>query len=192
VASRHIDGSTAAIVLAGVSLVASAAAALALALPQTPYAGAVGLAGVHEARADALARTPDPDGRLRDRARTETLRTLRQAPANATAWLRLAYLDSLSPNGLGAGGNLALARSYAAAPFGPDDTVWRLGFAFNHWRALDRSNRALALAELEVVARDDPAAIRGIRTVVTDPAGWLALSLSLDTADVRRTGASRR
>lgn len=180
---RLNDAGWAAPLLAAASLVASSTAALALALPATPLSAWFGLAQSSEAIADARARTAETSALDRAASRSATLRTLSQSPANGVAWLRLAYLDSLSAGGLGAEGNRALARSYDVAPFGPDETVWRLRFAFNNWRALDRSNRLLAIDEYAFFAARRPAVVDQVRQGVTDPEGWLALSLS--GADMR-------
>lgn len=122
-------------------------------------------------------------------ARAETTRSLNHAPANPTAWLRLAYLDSLQPRGLGKAGNRALAASYAVAPYGPDDTAWRLRFAFNHWSRIDRSNRLLVLSELR--ATPSPYSPVDLQASVTDPAGRLALSLE-NLRRPRETGPAPR
>lgn len=116
-------------------------------------------------------------------ARVQTMKSLGQAPANPTAWLRLAYLDSLEPSGFGEAGNRALAASYAVSPLGPDDTGWRMSFAFNHWARVDRSNRLLVLDELKATAY--PYSPADLQNSISDPAGRLALSLALET--IRRS-----
>ncbi len=165
--------------LAIAAFAASTVVAVAVAMPQSPLSDVVDLVPVHEARATLLAASSVESERAR--SRTETERTLRQAPANSTAWLRLAYLDSVSPGGFGDLGNLAFSRSYSVAPYGPDDTVWRLGFAFNHWRALSASNRKLALSELTYVAVRRPSKVEVVKGLVTDPVGFLALNVVLET-----------
>lgn len=177
-AARIFNGASAACAVAAVSLVASMAAAFALALPATDFSRAFGLAGSSEALADTLVRTAATDVGARDAAVAASRRTLTQAPASATAWLRLAYLDSLSPAGLGPQGNRALTASYIAAPYGPDDTVWRLTFSLNHWRDLEKSNRELALAELRHFDQARPRLVRQVRSGVVDDVGMLALSLT--------------
>ncbi len=179
-ARRRFDGGTASVLIGFAGLIATAGAAIALALPESGYSRSLSLAPTHEARADALARGPDLGEQARLEARRETLAGLRQAPANATAWLRLSYLDARSPAGLGSEGNLAFARSYAVAPFGPDDTMWRLDFAFDHWADLDRSNRILALDEL---GRLPVRQARQVEAGVSDPTGRLALALALSLND---------
>lgn len=157
----------------------SLAAALALAMPDTQIAEWMGLAPSFEVRASrsAAAAADNPQsGRI---ARTETMKSLGQAAANPTAWLRLAYLDSLEPGGLGEAGNRALAASYAVSPYGPDDTAWRLSFAFNHWARVDRSNRLLVLEELR--STPCPWSPGDLQRSVSDPAGRLALALTLET-----------
>lgn len=177
--------------LAAFGLAASVATVLALAMPRSGFAGAFTLTPVLEARSDALARdarTSEPDRVL---ATLETRRSLVQSPANATAWLRLAYLDSLSPGGLSVDGGRAVARSYAAAPYGPDVTVWRLAFAFNHWSALSQETRVSVLEELRVTSglwKPEP-----LRDAVSDPAGRVALLLTLeDMTRVATLGSTSR
>lgn len=175
----------------GVGAFASTAVvAAALMAPQSSFAGTFRLAQIHEARAAWFAASGTPDDL--EQARAETLLTLRQAPANSTAWLRLAYIDSVSPQGLGEQANLALARSYAVAPYGPDDTTWRLVFAFNHWPALTVSNRQLAIEELSYLAARRSPKVAEVRTGVADPAGRLALRLVLDAAATRLEAQTRQ
>ena len=171
-----IKPSTVALVLAIGGLVATTMAALVLAMPHTDFAAATGLAPVYELRADALAQTAATDETARAQAIIETRRSLAQAPANPTAWLRLAYLDSISPTGLSEAGDRALAASYAVAPYGPDVTSWRLPFAFNHWAALSDESRKAALDELVVTSAFK--SHRELDGQVSDPAGRLAVVLT--------------
>lgn len=167
------------------------AAAIALALPETQIAGWMGLAPTFEARASRSAAEAAAHPQMGRIARAETTTSLSQAPANPTAWLRLAYLDSLEPSGFGEAGNRALAASYAVSPYGPDDTGWRLTFAFNHWARVDRSNRLLVLEELR--ATPYPWSPGDLQNSVSDPAGRLALALTLETIrQARETAPASR
>lgn len=181
-AGRKDRGAIAAMALGVTALVTTTAGAAALALPHTGFASAIGLAPIHEQQATRFATTAATDADDRARARDATMKSLGQAPANPTAWLRLAYLDSLEPAGLGSAGNRALAASWTVAPFGPDDSQWRLAFAFNHWAALDRPNRLAALEELKITGPrvNSPQ----LRENVGDPSGRLALLLTLE--EIRR------
>lgn len=165
--------------LAIAACASSTTVAIALATPHSAFANALGLAQVHEARASRLAASATQVDR--DKARAETTLSLRQAPANSTAWLRLAYIESVSPEGFGEQANLALSRSYSVAPFGPDDTGWRLAFAFNHWPALTVSNRKRAIEELSYIAAQRSPKVARLREEVTHSAGYLALSLTLSS-----------
>lgn len=177
--------------LASLSFVMAAAVAACLAFPTSGLAEASGLVWVHEARAERLLAGPDPSVSAQDEARRQTLLSLRSDPANATAWLRLAYLDSLQPTGLDEAGRKALARSYVVAPYGPDDTGWRLRFAFNHWTALDQDLRKSVLREFELAARHG--AYRSLPASLEDPAGRLAATLTLMPVleDVKLTAKAR-
>lgn len=177
-AARLFNGASAACLLAAASLTASTAAAFALARPATDFSRTLGLAGSSEAVADTLIQAPATDEAGRTAAAAASRHTLSQAPASATAWLRLAYIDSLSPDGPGAIANRAIAASYVAAPFGPDDTPFRLQFALNHWQSLEIGNRELVLDEIRYVAQVRPELIRRTRAAVTNPVGMLALSLT--------------
>ncbi|WP_309630359.1 hypothetical protein [Brevundimonas sp.] len=176
---QRIKPSTVAVVLAAAGFAATTLTAAALALPHTDFAAATGLAPVFERRADALAQSAATDETARARAILETRRSLAQAPANPTAWLRLAYLDSVSPGGLSGAGDRALAASYAVAPYGPDVTDWRLAFAFNHWSVLSDESRKAALDEFVVTSAFK--SHRDLEARVSDPSGRLALALTLDT-----------
>lgn len=183
-AANLFNGASAAGLLAAISLIASTAGAFALGQPTTDFSRAFGLAVSSEALADSIVRDPSMDAAGHEAAVAASRRTLSQAPATATAWLRLAYLDSLTPGGLGPDGNRAFAASYVAAPYGPDDTAWRLQFALNHWQAMEVSNRRLVLSELRYVARVRPAVLQQVRSSITDPIGMLALSLTVPAPTV--------
>ncbi|MFC5345622.1 hypothetical protein ACETK8_14895 [Brevundimonas staleyi] len=161
--------------LATVALASSLAAAVALSWPQTDFALMTSLAGVHDARAQAFALQAVEDVSARDAAGEATVASLRQTPGRATSWLRLAYLDSLDPGGMGEAGNRALATSYVVAPYGPDDTRWRMAFVFNHWDKLSHENKLSALDELRVArARID---VRALKAAVTNKDGRIALAV---------------
>ena len=151
----------------------------------------MGLASTFEARASRSAAGAAGNPQIARIAQVETMRSLGRAPANPTAWLRLAWLDSLKPAGFGEEGNRALAASYVVSPYGPDDTGWRLTFAFNHWARVDRSNRLLVLEELR--ATPYPWSPGDLQSSVSDPAGRLALALTLETIrQARETAPASR
>lgn len=179
---KLIDGGRAATGVAVAALLATSVAAIALAWPDAAPARLLDLSQGHETRAGALLADASPTLSDLAMSRQETIRGLRQSPANPTAWLRLAYIDSRRPEGLGRSGVDALTRSYDAAPYGPDDTAWRLRFAFNHWDRLDREARLLVLDELRVAMENRSPAARNLMQDVSAPAGLLALHLTLGEA----------
>lgn len=181
--------STAALAFAVFGLLATTLTIFALLAPRTGLAGSLGLAPVFELRADTLARSAGTDENARLGALGETRRSLAQAPANPTAWLRLAYLDSVSQEGLTGQGDRALAASYAIAPYGPDVTTWRLAFAFNHWDSISADNRRAALDELSVAS--SAAEGRSVLNQVSNPAGRIALSLTVETMERERNATQR-
>ena len=170
--------------LALVTLVAATVFAAGLAWPTSTMGELGGLSWANEARAGALISQPDPSPAVQREASARTRQSLKGDPANATAWLRLAYIDSLKPDGLGTTGLAALSRSYSLAPYGPDDSRWRLEFVFNNWSRMTPELRADALKELEVLALhrrygDFPARIQ-------DPIGRLAATLMLGPITARK------
>ena len=129
---------------------ASVVVVVAMISPGSPLGGIVDLAWIHESRATTTAAKFPLDAMERQTAKSETVSALRSDPANPTSWLRLAYLDTLDDGHLTAEGVDALRRSYSVAPLGPDNSSWRLPFAFEHWQELDSTLRLQVLEELKV------------------------------------------
>ena len=179
---KGIDGGRIATVVAVVAFLTTSVTAVALAWPNSAPASVVDLAPIHDKRATALTQAAIPAPADLARATEETRLSLRQNPANPTAWLRLAHIESMGPQGLGPSGIQALSRSYDAAPYGPDDTAWRLRFAFNHWSELDRPTRLLVLDELRIATVNRAHSVSGLLNDVSDPAGRVAATLSLASA----------
>lgn len=177
------NGFHAAVLIGVAALATTTLTATALIWPGGTSARLLNLAPSHEALASAAIATPEPTAADLATAQRETMRSLAQAPANPTAWLRLAYIDSRDTDGLGPAGIDALNTSYDAAPYGPDDTPWRLAFAFNHWSRLDRAARLLALEELRVALAIRLATGREIAENVSNPAGRVALLLTINEAE---------
>ena len=175
---KGLSAAWAAAVIGVTALATTGAAAFALALPNSAPARLLNLAASHEARASVLVSGATPTAADLALAQQETVWSLREAPANPTAWLRLSYIDSRRPEGLGPAGLDALKRSYDVAPFGPDDTDWRLRFAFNHWTLLDPAARRLAIDELRNALKSTNIWGDGLAQDVSDPAGRIALELT--------------
>ena len=182
-----INGAWAATAVGVAALLTTSLTAIALAWPGSAPGRALNLAPSLDARADARIAGANATQADMASAQRDTLASLREAPANPTAWLRLAYIDSRRPEGLGPGGIRALARSYDAAPLGPDDTAWRLRFAFNQWSRLDQQTRLDALAELRIAISSGRPAVHALARDVSDPSGRLALTLTLGEAERLQT-----
>ena len=105
-------------------------------------------------------------------------RQISRAPIDATPWLDLAWLEAQGPRGLGPEGNAALLRSYALAPYGPETTLWRLAFIFDHWRAVTPVVRARALDEMAVVYRRQGWDIEALSRTIEDPTGRMVAVLA--------------
>ena len=113
-------------------------------------------------------------------ARAATEAAIAQAPADTSAWLRLAYIDSLdgelSPEGVS-----ALERSYKLIAFDQYTAVWRTRFALDHWQALPPELQAMVRSEaLGFLRTKKGRALREIWTQSPNPQGrmvaqfWLA------------------
>lgn len=116
-------------------------------------------------------------------------RSAARTPADAAPALQIAYLESLRPGPLSAVGAEALRRSYALEPLGPDATLWRLRFVFDHWPAMPPDLRRLALAELAAAFPRHGWAMRELPQSVADPSGRMVAVLMFDR--LRATQADR-
>lgn len=149
---------------------------LALAAPALPSPLASSMVSVREARSDAAAATD------LDKALAEAQAALALSPAAATAWLRVADLETRKAGGLTAAALEALGRSYEAAPLGPDVTTWRLTFLFERWRDLPAPLRQKAIAELGARARVRARDADEFPDTIRDPAGRLAARMAVRVA----------
>jgi hypothetical protein len=117
----------------------------------------------------------DPHGRNPVIQRGAALTLLAAQPADANAWMRLAWADRLQHGRLTKVGASALDMSYAVKVYGGNgDTPWRLGFALDNWSQLTASGRQSAEQEFKLMPHTAPAwyamrrvAVRNVR----DPAG---------------------
>ena len=164
--------------LALATLVLSGWAAASLAWP-TSSSAVDGLAEVHESRATLALAGPSPSRDELRHAADETRESLRLSPANPRAWLRLAYIETLVSGGMTPQAQLYVERSYAVAPYGPDDTPWRLWFLFEHWDQLTPSLRRQATAEAEVDPNARGRLRKSLMESVTNPSGRVAAALAL-------------
>ena len=155
----------AATALAAVGLGGALSAALAVSVPTQTIPLASGLGAVREARADVAAREV---GRS-DSALSLNRAVLTVAPMSTPAWLRIAYLQTREGAAPNASTLDALERSYSVAPFGPDATLWRLRFIFDHWSQVTPSLQRQALAELDTLSYSRGKVFKAAD--VTDPQG---------------------
>ncbi len=160
-------------VFAFVTLALAAAAFTGLRAPQAAPPALRPAAALNRIADKALAETPpDLAG-----ARAATEAALRQAPYDPSAWLRLAYMDSLDGE-LGAEGVEALARSYALLPYDQYVAFWRIRFALENWPALTPDLREAVRAETFAFGRTYRyLQLRNSLRSVENPAGRLAAVL---------------
>lgn len=102
------------------------------------------------------------------------------APAEAMMSLQRAFLESLKPGALNESAINAIRRSYILEPLGPDATVWRLRFVFNHWAAMPQDVRENARAELNAAFPRHGWAMRELPQTVNDPTGRMVATLMFD------------
>ena len=165
--------------LAGLTLAGSTLAMVAIVAPGSPAAPASGLTSVHEARASARLTAPRPSAADLAIAERETRRSLETSVATPIAWLRLAYIDHARSGGLTDRARVDLDRSYTLAPYGPDDTPWRLGFVFDNWRVAGPELRRQAMDEIRVTRAHNRNALRDLPDRVADPDGHMAATLAV-------------
>lgn len=110
----------------------------------------------------------DPASNDAKAQRRAALAFLAAAPADSTAWMRLAWSDRLEHGFLTPAGVQALAASYLVQPYAGGQTVWRVGFALDNWSRLDPEAREGALREIRIV-RADPDHWRGMRAAIRSP-----------------------
>jgi hypothetical protein len=152
----------------------------------------LGVAGAHDQRAYQILRGPSTP-QSTARAATEIQRALALAPYDNAARLRLVYLDSRRPGGIGPQGLDAFARSYELMPYDYSVAAWRIRFGLEHWSSLTPDLRSAIFAEAMAFARvgsvdvDVPEVLQSIH----DPEGRLAAALWLQALD-QRPGVRRR
>lgn len=176
----------AAVVVACAGVLSAGAAALTLG----GGANLIDLSDVHENRAEALLSASPADA---DAAAVETRAALAQAPMNAAAWARLAYIDRARSTTLSPAALDSLERSYAVAPFGPDISRWRVRYMFEHWSELTPSLRTQASDELRTLSRYRGWVMRDDVRAIENPSGRLAaeMFLRLGVGDARRDREAR-
>lgn len=147
-----------------------------------------------EAAADARLQAPDPSPDDLGQATRLTERLIAQRPTDASASLRLAYIDRVQHAPLSARAQAQVLRSYELEPLGPEMTRWRLTFLFENWDALSPSLRTKAMNELAAVFPRHGWALRDLPSTVQNPRGrmvaFMAFSRFRTEADL--TGATRQ
>ena len=78
----------------------------------------------------------DPKGLDAAIQRQAAIKALSARPADAVAWLRLAYADRLAHGRLTDAGAHAVDMSYLTQPYAGSQTPWRLSFALDNWSRL--------------------------------------------------------
>lgn len=124
-----------------------------------------------EAAADGRLREPAP--RLEDlqQAARLTDQLIARRPTDASARLRLAYIDRARHASLSMRAQADVLRSYELEPLGPELTRWRLTFLFENWGALSPSLRDKAMTELGAVFPRHGWALRDLPSTIQNPRG---------------------
>jgi hypothetical protein len=180
------------VVLGGalLTLVAAVSCVAAIADPAGPIAAGLPIAPADELRAQRLLSPGQHLSAAQIRAgKAAAESALAQGPTRATAWLDLAYAESLQTGALNDRARQALSRSWVFEPLGPDDSEWRVRFVFEHWSELTPDLRDSAAAE---VRAQWPTGMHNSMAKalaeVKDPAGQLAASLLRSELEHRRAG----
>ena len=115
----------------------------------------------------------------------------RLAPADAAPLLQRAYLERVSAGQANGPALLALRRSYELEPYGPDATVWRLRFTFDHWTTMPVDLRQHAIAELETAFPRHGWAMRSLPMSISDPTGRMAAALTFERLRIAQYQAAQ-
>jgi hypothetical protein len=120
----------------------------------------------------------DPKGRNPAAQRQGALVQLAAAPADADAWMQLAWADWLSHGVLTRAGARALDISYVLRPYAGGDTLWRVGFALDNWSGLTPETRHAVVGEVKLTPQTlrnqiSAMAAQGVR----DPTGQAEAAL---------------
>lgn len=146
--------------------------------PASPFCGP----GCIDKRLEALT-APDggvPAPRLQQ-ARALVRRQLAFSPVDATAWLRLAALETQAAGRPDAAALDALRLSYRYAPTDASISRWRIGFTFEHWDVLPPDVRSATEREIAdlMVSPANIVILQEAALSIRNPAGRLACLLIL-------------
>jgi len=141
------------------------------------------IAAGYDRRAERLLRDPAQiDASARVRAERLSRAAIAQYPYDTSAWLRLAYVDSLEHGGLSPSGAAALKRSYDLVAIDPFVGLWRVRFGLENSQALTPELRASVRNEAFALWRNnqDQLSLRGMLDTLHNPVGRLSLGLWLN------------
>lgn len=117
-----------------------------------------------------------------------------QRPSDASAWLRLAYIDRTRHSPLSERAQAHVLRSYELEPLGPELTQWRLSFLFENWDALSPALQGKAMNELAAVFPRHGWALRDLPSTIRNPRGRMIafIAFSRLRTETDLTGATRQ
>jgi hypothetical protein len=112
-------------------------------------------------------------------------KAIAQFPYDTSAWLRLAYVDSLDHGGLTPAGAGFLKRSYDLVAIDPFVGLWRIRFALENSQALSPELRASVRSETSGLWRngENRESLHDMARSIANPAGRLSLALWLNRLD---------
>ena len=147
-----------------------------------------------EAAANKRLEAPAPAGEDLEQASRLTERYIAQRPTDASAWLRLAYIDRMRRSPLSERAQAHVLRSYELEPLGPELTRWRLVFLFENWDSLSPSLQGKAMNELAAVFPRHGWALRELPSTIRDPRGRMVafMAFSRLRTETDLTGAPRQ
>ena len=119
--------------------------------------------------------------RSREAAAAESRAAIQQYPYDTSAWLRLAYVDTLNGGGLSPAGLGYLKRSYDLVAVDSYVGVWRIQFALENSQSLTPELRSAVHNEVASLWRngENRGALHAAAEQVRNPAGRLSLLLWL-------------
>jgi hypothetical protein len=106
------------------------------------------------AQAERLVLAKDPKGLDAAAQRKAAAGILAARPADANAWLRLAYADRLAHGKLTGEGRHAFEMSYLTAPYAAENASYRVAFALENWGDVSAQTRTDCVKEIDMIKGD--------------------------------------
>lgn len=152
------------------------ASGVAAALAMTAFVAATGVGAAGLCSAGCLDRRIQALQSGSGAGRDLISRQLANSPFDASAWLRLAAIESRD-GAISRNGAAALDASYRYSPVNTEVALWRTQFAFSHWGDIGATSQKAAINEVSALYGHAPEGFVSLQAAIADPAGALSYRL---------------